>query len=80
VPLGHFGKAPSTATLAPFAHAVYVTRLSPLSEQQRAGWYPAVGLGSLFFFDLLRVDAARGLRDGRWTFSLDVTRELWGIL
>jgi hypothetical protein len=29
---------------------------------------------------LLRVDVARGLRDGRWTFSLDVGRTLWAVL
>jgi hypothetical protein len=46
----------------------------------RAGWYPGVGIGALLFFDLLRVDVARGLRNGRWTFSLDVTRDLWPIL
>jgi len=44
------------------------------------GWYPAVGLGSIGAFDLLRVDIARGLRDGRWTFSVDISRDLWPIL
>jgi hypothetical protein len=45
-----------------------------------AGWYPSVGIGALSFFDLFRIDVARGLRDGRWTFSADVGRDLWGIL
>jgi hypothetical protein len=44
------------------------------------GWYPAVGVGGLGLFELLRLDVARGLRDGRWTFSLDVSRDYWGIL
>jgi hypothetical protein len=44
------------------------------------GWYPSVGVGVLMLYDLLRVDVARGLRDGRWTFGLDVSREFWGIL
>jgi hypothetical protein len=39
-----------------------------------------VGVGAQLFFDLLRVDVARGLRDGRWTFSMDLAREFWGIL
>jgi hypothetical protein len=29
---------------------------------------------------MLRVDVARGLHRGQWTFSLDVTRDLWPIL
>ncbi len=41
---------------------------------------PSVGLGALSFFDLLRVDVARGLRDGRWTFSIDLSRDFWSIL
>jgi hypothetical protein len=31
-------------------------------------------------FDLVRLDVARGLRDGRWLFSLDVTRTFWGVM
>jgi hypothetical protein len=42
---------------------------------------PVVGLGALGFFDLLRVDVARGLgREGRWLFSVDVTRDFWRVL
>ncbi|MDQ6888145.1 MAG: hypothetical protein M3068_12790 [Gemmatimonadota bacterium] len=77
--LGRFGRAPGSALLAPFAHVVYVDD----ARSRRAGaqgWYPSVGLGGLLFFDLLRLDVARGLRAGRWSFSLDVTRELWGVL
>jgi hypothetical protein len=85
IPLGRFGRAPGSATLAPFAHAVYLARpAGPLAAGRagvtRGGWYPSVGLGTQLLFDLLRVDVARGLRDGRWTFSLDLGRELWGIL
>ena len=32
------------------------------------------------FFDLLRVQVARGLRRGRWTFNVDVSRDFWGVL
>jgi hypothetical protein len=41
---------------------------------------PAVGLGAIGLFNLLRADVARGLRDGRWMFSVDVTRDFWRIL
>jgi hypothetical protein len=44
------------------------------------GWHAAVGLGVLAFFDQLRVDVARGDRNGRWTFSVDLSRALWPIL
>jgi hypothetical protein len=45
-----------------------------------SGWYPSAGIGALAFFDLLRVDVARGLNDGRWSFSIDLTRDFWRIL
>ncbi len=80
IDLGRFGKVPATLVLAPFAHGAWVSTSGagvPLSD---GGWHPAVGLGVLGFFDLLRVDVARGLRDGRWTFSLDVSRTLWPTL
>jgi hypothetical protein len=68
--LGRFGRAPGTMMLAPFATAVALRR----------GAYPSAGVGALMFFDLLRVDAARGLRDGRWSFYLDLNRSFWSIL
>ena len=74
--LGRFGRVPATLVLAPYAHAVWVEG-GPDGAQ---GWYPALGLGTLGFFDLLRVDVARGLRDGRWTFSVDVAATLWPVL
>ena len=79
IPLGRFGRAPASATLAPFVHAVYVRHPATL-RPEREGWYPSIGLGALVLFDLVRFDLARGLRDGRWTFSVDVSRDLWGIL
>ncbi len=81
IDLGHrFGGAsPRTAILAPFVHVVYVDRSAPFAPA-REGWYPAAGLGVLTFFDLLRVDVARGLRDGRWTLAVDTDRAWWGIL
>jgi hypothetical protein len=79
IPLGRFGHTPATITLAPFATAVWIDR-SPAFASPRQGWYPAVGLGALTVFDLLRIDVARGLRDGRWTFSVDIGRDFWSVL
>ncbi|GLC28009.1 hypothetical protein rosag_45220 [Roseisolibacter agri] len=79
ISLGRYGRSPARATLAPFAHTVYLARPSPFRPGQ-AGWSPAVGAGAYLFFDLVRMDVARGLRDGRWTFSLDVTRDFWRVL
>lgn len=46
-----------------------------------AAAYPSVGAGFLTPFDLIRIDVARGLRrEGRWTFSVDLSREFWSIL
>ena len=79
VPLGRFGTAPAAATLAPYAHAVWLDAprgaLAP-----REGVHPSVGLGVLTLFDLLRFDVARGLNDGRWMFSVDISREFWRVL
>lgn len=71
VPLGSWGRAPATLTVAPFTHAAWV---------DGKGWYPSVGTGVLTVFDLLRFDVARGTRDGRWSFYFDVSRDFWGIL
>ena len=77
--LGPYGQAPASATLAPFATVLY-TAGAPVFSRMPAGWYPSVGIGALMLFDIVRVDVARGLRRGSWTFSLDVTRDLWPIL
>ena len=80
--LGRFGRVPARATLAPFANAIYVDRPAALPGRRAydAGVYPSLGIGALSLFDLLRVDVARGLRDGRWTFSLDIGRDFWSVL
>lgn len=79
IPLGRYGTAPGTITLAPFAAAVWIDR-SASFKPAREGWYPAIGLGALTVFDVLRLDVARGLRDGRWTFSVDIGRDFWSVL
>jgi hypothetical protein len=88
VPLGRFGRSPARATLAPFAQVAVVggehepiRRTSGTAAAARvAGGYPSVGVGLLTLFELLRFDVARGLRDGRWSFSVDVSRDFWRIL
>jgi hypothetical protein len=79
IPLGRYGRAPGTFTLAPFATAVWIDRSAPF-KAARQGWYPAIGLGALTVFDVLRLDVARGLRNGRWTFSVDIGRDFWSVL
>lgn len=79
IPLRRFGKSPPRVTLAPFVQALAVasgTRERPLVS----GVYPSAGVSVLFFYDLLRADVARGLRDGHWRFSIDIDRSFWGIL
>lgn len=94
IPLGRWGRIPGEARLAPFAVVVGSARgargtlgapvagggVGGVVDGRRAGWYPALGVGLLSIFDLVRVDVARGLRDGRWTFGIDVARDFWPIL
>ena len=87
LPLGRFGTTPASAALAPYAQLAMIagdvrglTRGQVSVEGTTAGGYPSIGFGLLSFFDLLRLDVARGLRHGRWTFSIDVNPEFWGVL
>lgn len=79
IPLGRFGKSPPHVTLAPFVQAL-ATAAGTRERPTVAGVYPSAGLGVLFFYDLLRADVSRGLRDGAWRFSIDIDRSFWGIL
>ena len=87
--LGRYGKTPASITLAPFANFAWVNKATharasseslALLAPPRSGWHPSLGMGALTIFDLVRFNVARGLRDGRWTFSVDVSRDLWSIL
>jgi hypothetical protein len=80
--LGRWGNTGRSATVAPFVHTAYIARVvKPEPDGARpVGWYPSLGVGLLSLFDLVRFDAAKGLRDGRWTFSVDVIRDFWSIL
>jgi hypothetical protein len=66
--------------LAPYAQAIAVANGTSAMPTRPSGVYPSVGMGALFFFDLLRVDVARGLRDGAWRFAIDIDRGFWGIM
>lgn len=83
VSLGRYGRTPSTAALAPYMNLAGVSGTGLArrpGESKKSGWYPSIGVGLLPMFELVRIDVARGLRNGRWTFSIDVTRDMWGIL
>ncbi len=84
ISLGRYGRSPAAATLAPYAHLAAVWRPEPARPGRppaRAGAYPSVGLGALGFFDLVRLDVARGVgRGGRWLFTVDVARDFWRVL
>jgi hypothetical protein len=83
--LGRYGKVPGRGSFAPYAHiagtdgCVIDADTSTCTLPPRV--MPAFGAAYLFPFDLIRVDVARGVgRKGRWTFSIDVTRDFWSIL
>lgn len=80
--LGRYGKTPSTAPLAPYLNIAGVSGFGGTSVRSARtdGWFPSAGLALLPLFESLRFDVARGLRDGRWTFSFDVGRDFWKIL
>jgi hypothetical protein len=89
IPLGRYGRTPATLTLAPFINAAWVDRVASVRNSgdelsliapETNGWHPSVGVGAMTLFDLLRFDVSKGLRDGRWSFSVDVSRDFWGIL
>jgi hypothetical protein len=79
IPLGRFGSMPMGVTAAPFVQGIWMGSGGP-NAAVSAGWHESVGLGVLTLFDALRFDFARGLRDGRWTFAVDFTRDFWRIL
>jgi len=79
IPLGRFGPLRLNVTLAPFAQVIWTGASLP-SQAATAGWHESAGFGVLTLFDALRLDVARGLRGGRWTFAVDFTREFWRIL
>jgi hypothetical protein len=73
LPLARYGKSPGSARLLPYVHAIGIARPSSASVAS-GGFYPSLGIALEFFFDLIRIETARGLRSdaGRWTFSIDL--------
>ena len=80
IPLGRYGRVPAQLIVAPFVVLAWTDARSlvPMTAPRR--FNPAVGLAGIGLFDLLRIDVARGLRDGRWMFSTDLSRDFWRIL
>ncbi|HET8771458.1 MAG TPA: hypothetical protein VFM71_10795 [Gemmatimonadaceae bacterium] len=76
--LGRFGRVPSTLTIAPYLHGVWLEGGG--ASGSRGTWFPSVGIGAIGLFDLLRVDVARTIEGGRWMFSLDLDRGFWPVL
>ncbi len=80
IPLGRYGRVPGQITLAPYAVLGWTDAKTSSARVVPRGFHPAVGVAGIGLFNLLRVDVARGLRDGRWMFSIDLTRDFWRIL
>lgn len=80
ISLGKYGRAPGRIVLAPYVQATALGANARGISSDVDGIYPSAGIGVLFFFDLLRVDAARDLRHGRWSFGIDIDRGFWGVL
>ncbi|MEW5915542.1 MAG: hypothetical protein AB1762_04020, partial [Gemmatimonadota bacterium] len=72
IPLARYGRSPGHARFLPYAHLVGIDRAA-FGSPHGNGWYPSLGVALEIFFDLLRVEGARGLRDGRWSFSIDLS-------
>jgi hypothetical protein len=79
IPIGRWGHSPGRATLAPYGGILVQEELDSTGNRSAVG-YPSVGGALLVFFDLIRIDVARGIRNGRWTFGVDLARDLWRIL
>ncbi|WP_373070314.1 hypothetical protein, partial [Gemmatimonas sp.] len=79
IPLKRWGKSPPHVTLAPFVQVLATASGIP-DRPTTAALRPSAGLGVLLFYDLVRADVARGLRDGQWRFAIDIDRGFWGIL
>jgi hypothetical protein len=80
VPLGRFGKVPGEATIAPFIQGTLIRRAYDLDSAHPSGVYPSAGLALQPFYEMLRVQVARGLRNGQWKLNVDVSRDFWGVL
>jgi hypothetical protein len=80
ISLGRFGRIPGQATLAPFVQGTFIRHALAADVAHPTGIYPSAGVAVQPFFDMLRFQLARGLRNGRWSLNVDVSRDFWGIL
>lgn len=88
ISLGRFGQVPPRTGFSVYAHGVWVAdpvhagsgASTTFLRGDKHGLYPAVGVGFSPLLGIMRFDVARGLRDGRWTFSFDISRAYWPIL
>ncbi len=80
IPLGRYGKSPKRIVLAPYAQVLVSASGIPSVPSRAAGAWASVGTGALLFYDLVRVDVARGLRDGGWRFAIDIDRAFWSVM
>lgn len=83
LPLGRYGRTNANVVLAPYVVLAHAGGWTRAEERGLAGVRPAVGLGLLSLFDVLRVDVAVPLRHPGRTpvmFHLDVSRDFWRIL
>jgi hypothetical protein len=71
---------PGQAMLAPFVQAAFINRANELDVAHPPGGYTSLGLAVQLFYDILRLQVARGLRHGGWAFNVDVNRDFWGVL
>ncbi|GAC1515958.1 MAG: hypothetical protein NVS1B4_08620 [Gemmatimonadaceae bacterium] len=77
IPLGRFGTAPAAASLAIYAHVAAIGLTPPGAPPP--GVYPSLGVAITPLFELVRIDVARGLHDGRWMFQVDIGRDFWSV-
>jgi hypothetical protein len=80
IPLGRFGRVPTTITFAPNATIAWTNGRTRSGVTTWRGVSPSVGLGVLGAFDLLRLDVAYAPRQRTWLFSIDAARDFWRIL
>lgn len=73
-------QVPTTTRLATRRLPATPPTASELLRPRASGFYPSAGISLIAGFDLLRLDVARGLRDGKWIFSFDLSRAFWSVL
>jgi hypothetical protein len=79
--LGSFATTGRTVTVAPFVAAGWSDRPLPgLPWIGSDGVRPVAGLAVEWFMRLVRTELGVDLRDGRVGFTVDISRDWWGVL